>query len=671
MSLLTTSPAKAKRRLSLTPLRPVPVKQCCRQGSGPIAAPGEPIVALVGAPNVGKSTLFNALTGARASVGNWPGTTVEIARGIWRFEAGEPDSWAKRRGGPQRQATVIDLPGAYSLDSLSPDERLTRELVVDVPPGEGPDLVVALVDAAHLSRSLFLVAQLREQAGRLVVAVTMTDMARRHGIEVDTYALAETLGVPVVAIDPRHRSGINNLARVLSEQLSQPPTVARARQAGLSGDDERFAWITQAVAQGTQESGETQVRRSDKVDRWILHPVLGPIIFLALMWAVFEITTVVAAPLQDGLDWLISGPVSNGASAALGAIGLGGSWVEGLVVSGLIAGVGSLLTFVPLMALMFVLLALLEDSGYLARAAVLTDRVMGAIGLPGRAFLPIVVGFGCNVPGIAATRTLPQAQHRLMTCLLIPFTSCTARLTVFVMLGSIFFDRWAGTAVFLSYVASILLIVVLGLLLRGTVWRNLPSDPLVIDLPPYQTPTVRLTAAVTWVRLKGFLQTAAGIIVATVIVVWLLQAIPAGAGLGGFGAVAVEQSLYGAIARGIAPVFAGAGFAQWQTAAALIVGFVAKEAVISSWAQTYAVADGNEVALGEHVRLAFEQSSGGHPIAAVAAFMVFFLAYTPCVATLAAQKREIGAGWTCLGVGLQLAVAFLLAVVTFQVGRLL
>lgn len=378
-----------------------------------------------------------------------------------------------------------------------------------------------------------------------------------------------------------------------------------------------------------------------------------------------------AAPLQDALDWFFSGPVTTGAVALLDIIGLGDTWVRGLVVDGLIAGVGMLLTFVPLMAIMFALLALLEDSGYLARAAVVADRLMRMIGLPGRAFLPLIVGFGCNVPAISATRILPHARSRILTALLVPFTSCSARLAVYVLMASIFFPDNAGTVVFLLYLVSIAFVVVVGLALRGTLWRTMGRDPLIIDLPSYQRPTARLTAAVTWLRLSGFLRTASGIIVATVAVVWLLQAIPA-SGAGSFGEVPVEDSLYARTAQTIAPVFTPAGFGTWETTSALIVGFVAKEAVISSWAQTYAAEEPDDVeqpgTLGEYVARDFEQSSGGHTTAAVWAFLVFLLAYTPCVATLAAQRREIGMRWTVFGVALQLSVAWLVAVAIFQIG---
>lgn len=440
----------------------------------------------------------------------------------------------------------------------------------------------------------------------------------------------------------------------------------------MAAADERFAWISAAVDAASRHTGDSRRTWSDRVDRWVTAPVVGPLIFLAVMWAVFQVTTVVAAPLQDGLDALFTGPVSSVTDAALSAVGLGESPVRGFLVDGLIAGVGMLLTFVPLMALMFLLLAVLEDSGYLARAAVVTDRLMGRLGLPGRAFLPLVVGFGCNVPAISATRILPQARHRLLTALLVPFTSCTARLTVYVLLATTFFPDRAGTVVFIMYLVSILLVVVVGLLMRGLLWRTMGADPLVIDLPPYQRPTLRLTLSVMWLRLQGFLRTASGIIVATVCVVWLLQSIPTAGGA--FGETPVGDSLYAALSRAVAPLLAPAGFGEWEAVSALLVGFVAKEAVISSWAQTYALAEPASErepgALGQQLIETFTASSGGHAAVAVAAFMVFLLAYTPCVATLAAQRREIGLRWTAIGVALQLGVAWVLAVLVFQVGRL-
>lgn len=660
---------------SSKPARPAGAS-CHDAGTGGGAGAGAPVIAMAGAPNVGKSTLFNALTGAKRTVGNWPGTTVEVGRGVWRLP---------------REVTVVDLPGAYSLDPHSPDEELTRDLLVSVPRAQLPDVVIVTVDAAHLARSLYLVAQVRELPVRVIVAVTMSDIAARRGLAVDTAALADALGAPVVAVDPRHRQGLDSLAAVTVQALETPvpaPRLIAAEPEGqgrgmcpgvtvldssLAREDERFAWIESATDAALRHTDTDRETWSDRADRWVTAPIIGPLIFLAVMWLVFQITTTVAAPLQDWLDALLVGPVSDTARSGLGALGLGGGWIEGLLVDGLIAGVGMLLTFVPLMTLMFLLLAILEDSGYMARAAVVTDRMMRAIGLPGRAFLPLVVGFGCNVPAISATRILPDARHRLLTALLVPFTSCTARLTVYVLVGTTFFGRSAGTVVFAMYLVSILFVIGVGLLLRRTLWRAMGSDPLVLDLPPYQAPTARISAAVTWMRLKGFLRTAGGIIVATVVVIWCLQATPVRGG-GSFGDTPVEDSAYGVAAQAIAPAFEPAGFGQWQTASTLAVGFVAKEAVISSWAQTYATDEPEDLhqpgTLGDKIRGAFEESSGGHPIPAALAFLVFLLAYTPCVATLAAQRREIGMRWTAFGVGLQLVIAWIAAVAVFQIGRL-
>lgn len=640
------------------------------------APPGAPVIALVGAPNAGKSTLFNALTGARRTVGNWPGTTVEVGSGLW-----------PARLGLASDATLLDLPGAYSLDPVSPDEALTRELLWDAPADRLPDAVVVTVDGAHLARSLYLVAQLRERPARLVIAITMVDVALRRGLRIEADALAASAGVPVVVLDPRQRQGHTELGAALQRVLQAPPTPARpatsttgegADDAELAVADDRFAWIDAAVAAGHSHTGLNRVTWSDRIDRWATAPVTGPLIFLVTMWLVFQVTTTVAAPLQGFLDDLVSGPLTDAAQAGMDRIGGGDTPVAGFLTNGLIAGVGMLLTFVPLMALMFMLLAVLEDSGYMARAAVVTDRLMRRLGLPGRAFLPLVVGFGCNVPAISATRILGNARQRVLIALLVPFTSCTARLTVYVMLATIFFPEAAGTVVFAMYVVSILLVMGVGMALRATLWRTMGSEALVLDLPPYQRPVPRLVGAVVWLRLRGFLRTASGVIVAAVAAVWLLQATPGGAGNEhGFGDVPVEQSAYAALARGISPVFGPAGFDEWETSSALVVGFVAKEAVISSWAQTYAVAEPSDPAAGSggelerHVRSAFEKSSGGHPLAAVAAFLVFLLAYTPCVATFSAQRREIGLRWACFGIGMQLVTAWVLAVLIFQIGRLI
>ena len=636
---------------------------CHTPGTGRVALVGSPVVALVGAPNVGKSTLFNRLTGSHRDVGNWPGTSVEVGRGAWTAAVID------------REFDLIDLPGAYSLDPISPDEELTRALIVDSDVGDRPDLVVVIADASRLARSLYIVVQLREIGIRVVVALTMIDIAERRGVHVDPVELGRALGVPVVPIDPRRSSAFDALAHAVAAQLDAalpaPWSLTPATDDEFARADARFAVIADATARATAQHVHARRPWSDRIDRIALAPVLGPMAFLAVMWVVFQLTTTVAAPLQDLFDWVFTGPVTDATVSLLAVVGLEQTWVQGLLVDGLIAGVGMLLTFVPLMAIMFALLALLEDSGYLARAAVVTDRLMRSIGLPGRAFLPLIVGFGCNVPAIAATRVLPDARHRLLTTLLVPFTSCSARLTVYVMVATIFFPAYAGTVVFVMYVVSIVFVIVVGLLLRSTLWRAMGAEPLILDLPPYQRPTLRLTASVAWLRLKGFLRTASGIIVATVVVVWALQSVPM-PGKGSFGAVPVQDSVYAATASAITPVFAPAGFDAWQTTSALIVGFVAKEAVISSWSQTYATAEPQSSDtpgdLGAAVRAEFTRSSGGHPQAAAWAFLVFLLAYTPCVATLTAQRREIGTRWTLGGVGIQLVVAWLAAVTIFQIG---
>ncbi len=682
------------------------------------AAPGAatttldaPLVVLVGNPNVGKSTLFNALTGARQRVVNAPGTTVELQSGTWR-----PGAAAVRT-----ELRLVDLPGAYSLVARTPDEQVTADVVAGGTALGRPDLAVVLVEAGALARSLYLLGQVARLGLRVVVGLTMVDVARSRGVDVDADALADRLGVPVVAVHPRSGRGADALADVVlatlhdagaghvrlpdsvrgaapspasdvavptSDLVGPSPEVAGStpdlagRTPDLAGPtpdptpdevEALFAWVDDLVRAvgGVAPAG---VRTwSDRLDRVLLHPVAGIPVLLAVMWLLFQLATAAAAPLMDAVDGFVTGTLATAVTGGLDAVHAP-AWLTGLLVDGVLAGVGTVAAFVPLMALMFVAVAVLEDCGYLARAAFVADRAMRAIGLDGRAMLPFVVGFGCNLPALAATRTLPHARQRLMVGLLVPWTSCPARLTVYVLLSSIFFPGHAGTAIFLMYVASVALVVLGGLLLRVTLFRDLRREPLVLALPAYQRPRLRALGLSTWTRVLSFLTKAGQVIVVTLTVVWVALAVPV---VGGHavGDVLVADSLYGRAAEAVAPVLAPAGFGDWHASAALVTGFVAKEVAVGALAQAYAVDEPDDPAaagdLGDRLRATFEESSGGHAAAAAAAFMVFVLAYTPCLATVAEQWRLFGARWTLGCVGAQLAVAWLLAVAVFRVGALL
>jgi len=675
-------------------------------------------VLLVGGPNVGKSTLFNALTGARQHTTNAPGTTVELATGTWRTVG--PGSHGSAEG-PATERVIVDLPGSYSLLARSSDEQVTADAVRELAlscagPAGQPGVVVVVLDATTLARSLYLLAQVAQTGVPLVVALTMLDLAESAsdsptaGMDPDTLAtaLSVSLGVPVVPVDARNRThaGRRGLARAVDDVAVRPRRVtgvgvptrscwARTSAAvpdRAAGDlaleyahaEILFAWVEQVVEEVTRRAPDPTVqdpatwqrpphRRtfSDRIDTVLLNPWAGIPAFLAVVWLLFELTTRFAAPLQSFIGHLVNGPVAFAVTWLLGLVGLGDSWVQGLLVDGLLVGVGTVLTFLPVMAVMFAALGVLEDSGYLGRAAFVADRAMRSLGLDGRALLPLIVGFGCNLPALAATRTLPRARQRLLTGLLIPLTSCSARLTVYVLLAGAFFPHDAGTVIFMMYLVSVLLVLGGGLVLRRTAFRDVRSEPLILVLPPYQRPHLRTLAMSVRMRVGAFVIGAGKFIVGTMLVVWVLMALPV-TGQHPVGHVPVADSLYGRAASGIAPVLAPAGFGNDHAAAALITGFVAKEVVVGSFAQSYAVAKPGDAALpgslGEQLRASFDQSSGGHGGAAALAFMVFVLAYTPCVAALAEQRRLFGWRPTVSALGVQLAGAWLLAVMVFQVG---
>jgi ferrous iron transport protein B len=509
------------------------------------------------------------------------------------------------------------------------------------------------------------------------------------------------------------------------------PAVAAALDASLErlhaiyGDDldvalvdQRYRFVHTIATQAVRRPVEAPVTLSDRIDRVVTHRWLGIPIFLAVMWVVFKLTTDVAAPFVDWLDGVLSGPVSRWTVALLAMVGADGGWVESLLVDGVIAGVGGVLAFVPVLLSLYFALALLEDSGYMARAAFVMDRLMHALGLHGKSFLPMIVGFGCSVPAIYATRTLDSRRDRILTGLLVPFMSCSARLPVYVLIATIFFPAQAGQVIFGLYLTGIVAAVGVGALLRRTLFRSEPQAPFVLELPPYRLPTLRNIWRQMWERTSSFIRKAGTVILATSVAVWLLLAIPVG-GDGQFADAPVEQSAFAAVAHVTTPVFAPLGFGHWETSGALVTGLIAKEVVVGTLAQAYggagdavsvdeepatfsddlagivggfgaAVADalralpgivGIDLAQDEEesvaeglaasIRTGFAASSGGHSTPAALAFLVFVLLYTPCVAALAANRHEFGTRWMLVSLLGQFAIAWLAAFIVFQGGVLL
>jgi ferrous iron transport protein B len=579
-------------------------------------------------------------------MGNWPATTVEVGSAEIIHNS--------------QTLTLLDLPGIASLHPVSPDEVLAVDILND----GRPDLVLFVIDCASMARCLFLLSELIEQGHKIIVALSMDDVAQRRGIHVSEEKLSQSLGLPVLKVNPRKNVGIDALKDSIISNLNKHQSPVSIN---VSSVEERVDWV-HGITQTVTEKRFAKESGSDKLDKVLTSPFFGPLALLSILWLVFQGTTTFAAPMQDWLDIIINQKIGTFISSHIGDNPI----LRGLVVDGIVAGVGTLLTFLPVMTIMFFFLSFLEDSGYMARAAVVADRIMRFAGLPGRAILPMLVGFGCNVPAVSATRSLSDARHRLIAGLAVPFTACSARLAVYVFVGTVFFGDNAGTVIFAMYLISILLVISFSFIFKSLFAKDAPREPLLIELPPYKFPTSMLIVSDAWLRVKGFLREAAGIVVITVVAVWALMAIPFSSGFS-FGDVPVEQSAYGTVSKAISPVFAPAGFADWHTTGALITGFVAKEVVISSWAQNYAVEEGSDEtqreSLGRLLKNDFNQSSGGETIPAIWAFLVFLTAYTPCVATVAAQKREFGTRWALIGVGLQLGIAWLLAVLVFQIGR--
>lgn len=547
---------------------------------------------------------------------------------------------------------------------------------------------------------------------RLIPAVTVApEVAERFD--------ARWLAVALIDEDPGLAEQVEQLPggdeilrlrdQLLADLRSKMGTSADTAIAGA-----RFQMVNDIVQAATDVTGQRERTRTDRIDAVVTNRYLGIPIFLAAMWVVFKLTADVAGAFLDWIDGTVSGPVEHLIRSLVTTIGLGGTWVESLLANGVVAGVGAILVFIPVLFSLYLALSFLEDSGYMARAAFVMDRVMGGVGLKGKSFLPMLVGFGCSVPAVYATRTLENERDRILTTLLVPFMSCGARLPVYVIMASVFFPEYAGLAVFGMYLLGIVVAMVIGFLLKRSVLPVTDPMPAIMEMPPYRLPTFRSIWINTWTRTRAFLREAGSIIFIATIVVWLLMAIPVG-GSGSFGDTDVDESAFSAVAGVVAPVLEPAGFGSWEATGSLMSGFVAKEVIVSTMTQVYG-AESVEVAedpaiiesvseiftgfgaavvdavraipgiigidlsddqepetpsgLSAAIHVGFEESSGGHGALAALAFMVFILIYTPCVATVGAIRHEIGTRWMWFSVIGQTMLAWAMAVGVFQIGRL-
>lgn len=656
-------------------------------------------VAFVGNPNCGKTTLFNALTGANLKVANWPGVTVEKKTGVANYKG--------------QKMNLVDLPGIYSLTSYSIEETVSRNCVME----DDIDVIVNVVDASSLERNLYLTMQLLELGKPVILALNMMDIVKERGMEIDMHRLPEVLGeIPVVPVSARQRRGLNVLLHAvkhhyeeevhgpvvrysaqLEEKISQleeltanqypdlnfrrwtaikylerdPQTM---HQYPLEGAEkiadrsyekeiinQKYDYIEEVIEETLFYRGNKE-DKTDKVDRILTHPVWGVPVFLGIMALVFFFTFTIGDALKGvfevGLDRLLS-------FMSVFLTDLHASdWVISLVVDGIISGVGGILTFLPNIFILFLALGILEDSGYMARVAYVMDGIMGKVGLSGKAFLPMVLGFGCTVPAVMASRTLESEKDRRRTILLTPFMSCSARLPIYVLFSSIFFPHAAMFVAFSLYVIGMGMAILIAKI-SSKISRGENDGTLLIELPEYKMPNARTIAIYVWEKVKDYLTKAGTTIFVASIIIWFILNFNAG------GMVTDVKESFGAmLGHWLEPILAPAGLGMWQIAVALISGLSAKEVVVSSFSVLFGVNNVNSAVGMSSMAAALEQFGFG-PVNAYA-LMIFCLLYTPCMATIGTVKKESNSTkFMVFVICFQLLLAYVASVLVYQVGSLL
>ncbi|MCS4486482.1 ferrous iron transport protein B [Staphylococcus americanisciuri] len=656
---------------------------------------------ILGNPNVGKTSLFNALTGSYEYVGNWSGVTVEKKVGQLKQKSGQ----------------LVDLPGIYDLIPISRDETVVTNYLLN----EHFDGMVNIIDAAQIERNFNLTIQLMEFGAPLLIGLNMVDVASKRGIRIDHQKLMTRLRTPIIPVIARTGKGSSDVLNALTDHhvSSRRPLVIDYGQnveslittlvnqlpetLSLATKHYRFLAIqyllgnpsvqTYLGAELYQQLDETvksvstladtdisqhiqQCRQAyintllsdtvtypdarkqhvtERIDALLTHKILGIPIFLGIMWLIFQTTfTWIGTPLSDRLDEFFGGPLTDFAKQTMTSIGIYPA-LQDLVTDGIIAGVGGVLVFVPQILVLFFFISLLEDSGYMARIAVIMDRIMEGFGLNGKSFIPMIIGFGCNVPGIMAARSIEEEKERLTTILIAPFMSCSARLPVYALFVGLFFAQNQALIVLSLYVLGIIVALIVSWILSKTVLKK-DTSIFIVELPPYRLPSIKTLWRSTWEKGKGFVKKAGTFIFAGSVIIWLLNY----AGPNGID-VPIDQSFLHIIGAAIAPILVPLGFSSWQAAATLIPGFLAKEVVVSAMAIIYAV---NDDALVSMVSTHFTALSAY-------SFMVFILLYVPCLATVAAIRKETTSWkWTLFASTYPFVVAYVISMAIYQIGSL-
>jgi len=588
-------------------------------------------VALLGMPNTGKSTLFNRMTGGAARVGNWPGITVELLSGKILLGAD--------------MVEIIDLPGIYDLHGFSDDEQVVRHFLHD----NAPDLALVILNATQIERQMSLLLQLKALNMNIVVLLNMSDEAKKYGISIDCRKMTELLEMPIFPISGKYGTGYADALQAITRALRYPtPGMAENLRSQLEQDEHIEAEMARVLKQTVQIPARLPENLTEKLDRVLLHPWLGLPIFFGIMYLLFQGIFFFSQPLQTGiaalLTWLREAAIAPSLSGLPQAL-------QGLLLDGIYNGVATVAAFVPVIVLFFLLMAIVEDSGYLSRAAFLMDALMAKMGLDGRGFVMLLMGFGCNVPALMGTRVMRSRSIRLLSMLVIPFSLCSARLQVFVFITAALFSAKAAPLVLFSlYLFSFAAAILTALLFKGQFANN---EPFVLELPPYRFPTLRQMVLRGWLEVRHFLHRATTFIIAGVVLVWLLTHLPFSA------APASAGTLSGMIGHLLHPIFAPIGINE-QLTIALIFGFVAKEIVIGSLAVIYGLTG---PALGSALSLQLDWVQAY-------SFMLFTLIYTPCLSAIATLKSESkSTGFTLFSLAWSLALAWLVSFAFYQGAR--